>query len=165
MQTPVGWMGTVMTYFAPLRGVYWLILLIVASDFITGIWASACKRVPQSSKRLRKSLEKLLCYLGVIYLFFEFETRVGIQEWICTYKMVSGFIFVAEIISILENTSIITEHPVFFENYKTDLGQSGPEGRKPRIRHLKGEKRMKKCKYFKLYELLSPEVYQDEDNS
>ena len=128
MQTPVGWMGTVMTYFAPLRGVYWLILLIVASDFITGIWASACKRVPQSSKRLRKSLEKLLCYLGVIYLFFEFETRVGIQEWICTYKMVSGFIFVAEIISILENMSIITEHPVFLKIIKLIRGKAAQKG-------------------------------------
>lgn len=128
MQTPWGWTSAILAYFAPLKGVYWLILLIVAADFLTGIWASARKRVPRSSKRLRKSLEKLLCYLGVIYLFFEFENQIGIQEWVCTYKMITGFIFVAEIISILENMAIITEHPVFLKIIKLIRGKAAEKG-------------------------------------
>lgn len=108
-----GWVAAAIAYMAPLAGVFWLMFLLLIADFITGVAASAKQHIPRSSKRLRRSISKALCYFGLLYLFWEFECQVGIQEWICTYKIVAGFIFLVEIISILENMFIITEHPFF----------------------------------------------------
>lgn len=124
MQTPLGWAAAVIAYFAPLGGVFWLILLIVFADFMSGMVASHKRKIPRSSRRFRKSLEKMLCYFGVIYLFWEFETQIGIQEWICTYKMIAGFIFIVEIISILENMAVITEQKVFLSIIKVIRGKA-----------------------------------------
>lgn len=127
MQTPFGWLLAVVAYFAPLGGVFWLIFLIILADFLTGLWASHRKKVPRSSRRFRKSLEKMFCYFGAIYLFWEFEQKIGIQDWICTYKMISGFIFLVEIISILENMAVITENHVFLKIIRFIRGRAAAD--------------------------------------
>lgn len=119
-----GWVVAALVYLAPLAGVFWLMTILIVADFITGISASTKQHIPRSSKRLRRSISKALCYFGIIYLFWEFECQVGIHDWICTYKIVAGFVFLVEIISILENMFIITEHPFFTKLIKLIRGKA-----------------------------------------
>lgn len=123
-KTPLGWISAIGAYFLPLKGVYELILAIVIFDFITGLWASKINKIPCSSKRLRKSIYKLLGYLIIIWLFYKFEVEVGIQEWLCTYKLVAGFIFITEVISILENLALITNNKIFIKIIKLIRGKA-----------------------------------------
>ncbi len=119
-----GWIAALIAYLSPLHGVFWLIFILLAADFVTGIAASAKQHIPRSSKRLRRSLSKALCYFGLLYLFWEFECQVGVHDWICTYKIVAGFIFLVEVISVLENMFIITEHPFFTKLIKLVRGKA-----------------------------------------
>lgn len=122
--TVSGWVCAAVAYLTPLYGVFWLMFMLLLADFITGIAASVKKHIPRSSKRLRRSVSKALCYFGIIYLFWEFEVQVGVEDWICTYKIISGFVFVVEIVSILENMFIITEHPFFTRLIKLIRGKA-----------------------------------------
>ena len=119
-----GWIAAFIAYLSPLHGVFWLIFILLTADFVTGIAASAKQHIPRSSKRLRRSLSKALCYFGLLYLFWEFECKVGVNDWICTYKIVAGFIFLVEVISVLENMFIITEHPFFTKLIKLIRGKA-----------------------------------------
>jgi len=121
--TITGWAAAVLAYLTPLYGVFWLMIILLLADFLTGIGASAKQHIPRSSKRLRRSASKMLCYFGIIYLFWEFEQQLG-MEWIATYKFVAGFIFIVEVISILENMFVITEHPVFAKLIKIIRGKA-----------------------------------------
>ena len=119
-----GWIAAFIAYLSPLHGVFWLIFILLTADFVTGIAASAKQHIPRSSKRLRRSLSKALCSFGLLYLFWEFECKVGVNDWICTYKIVAGFIFLVEVISVLENMFIITEHPFFTKLIKLIRGKA-----------------------------------------
>jgi len=121
--TVTGWLSAVLTYLTPLHGVFWLMIILLLADFFTGIGASAKQHIPRSSKRLRRSASKMLCYFGIIYLFWEFEQQLGV-DWVATYKFVAGFIFIVEVISILENMFVITEHPVFAKLIKLVRGKA-----------------------------------------
>lgn len=121
--TVTGWLSAVLTYLTPLHGVFWLMIILLLADFLTGIGASAKQHIPRSSKRLRRSASKMLCYFGIIYLFWEFEQQLG-MDWVATYKFVAGFIFIVEVISILENMFVITEHPVFAKLIKLVRGKA-----------------------------------------
>mgnify|MGYP003608288344 CR=1 FL=1 len=123
-KSPFAWILAVLSYLSPLAGVYYLLLIIVLADLITGLFASHKKRIPRSSKRFRRSFAKLLCYVGLIYLFFEFECKLGIEDIVCTYKVITGFIFSAEIISIAENMAVITEQPIFLKIVRLIRGKA-----------------------------------------
>ena len=124
--TVSGWIAAVLAYVTPLHGVFWLMIILLVADFLTGVGASAKQHIPRSSKRLRRSASKMLCYFGIIYLFWEFETQLGI-EWVATYKFVAGFIFLIEIISVLENMFIITKHPAFTKLIKLIRGKAASD--------------------------------------
>lgn len=118
-----GWMVALLAYLTPLSGVFYLMIILLLADFITGVAASAKQHIPRSSKRLRRSASKMLCYFGIIYLFWEFEIKLGI-EWVATYKFVAGFIFLIEVISVLENMFVITGHPAFTKLIKLIRGKA-----------------------------------------
>ena len=124
--TVSGWIAAFLAYLTPLKGVFYLMVVLLLADFITGVAASAKQHIPRSSKRLRRSASKMLCYFGIIYLFWEFETQLGI-EWVATYKFVAGFIFLIEVISVLENMFVITEHPAFTKLIKLIRGKAASE--------------------------------------
>ena len=119
-----GWIAAALTYLAPLYGVFWLMFVLLIADFATGVAASTKQHIPRSSKKLRRSASKCLCYFGIVYLFWEFEITLGVEDLFCTYKLIAGFIFIVEIISILENMFIITEHPVFAKIIKYIRGKA-----------------------------------------
>lgn len=127
-RTPLGWITAFGAYFLPLRGVFELIFAIVIADFVTGMIASYVNKVPRSSRRLRHSVMKLLCYLALIWLFFKFEKETGVSEFVCSYKMIAGFLFVVEIISVLENMAVITGHTVFLKLVRLVRGTASKSG-------------------------------------
>lgn len=124
LKVPLSWILCVGSYFAPIQGVFSFILLVVAFDFITGLRASHINKIPRSSKRFRKSAEKLFCYLGVVWLFWEFEMKTGLAEYTSAHKFITGFIFLVEIVSILENMAVITGSPMFLKIIKFIRGKS-----------------------------------------
>lgn len=121
---PIGWISGAGAYFLPLKEVFILILLIVITDFVCGIWASRKQKVIISSRRLRKSVSKAFCYFAIIGLFHYFEIAIGSFEWLCSYKLIAGFIFMVEVISIAENMAVITEHPIFLKIVKLIRGKN-----------------------------------------
>lgn len=124
-----GWLLALTATFADLAGVYYLMLMIAFADLVTGLWASHRRKIPRTSHRLRKSVEKLLCYGGVIYLFYEFEVRLGLDwEFLCSYKVIAGFIYLVELISILENMAIITANPIFLKIVRLIRGKAKEKG-------------------------------------
>ncbi|MBE9487981.1 MAG: phage holin family protein [Bacteroidetes bacterium] len=123
ISSPAGWLFAILGRFTSLKDVFFLLLLIVIADFITGLVASRKKGVPCSSRRLRQSISKMLCYFGVVYLLFEFQNILNI-DWIASYKIVAGFIYLVELISILENMAVITENKIFMKIVKLIRGKA-----------------------------------------
>lgn len=119
-----GWVLALIAYFAPISGVLHMLMLIIAADFIFGIWAASKNHVPRTSRRLRKSIEKVFCYFGAIWLFWEVEKAIGIESYLCTYKIIAGFVALVEIISILENMAAVTEQEIFLKIIKFIRGKA-----------------------------------------
>lgn len=119
-----GIFGGLLTYFAPLKETYIVTLLFVGADLIAGIVASSRRHIPRSSRRGRKSVEKLFCYLGAVSLAYVAEHAFGVDGWVSTYKIIAGFICLVEFVSILENMAIITEKPVFLKIVKLIRGKA-----------------------------------------
>lgn len=103
-----------LTYFTQLTEIFVLMMLFVLADLVSGIVASSRKKIPRSSRRLRKSLEKTLCYLGAVMLAYAAERAFNI-DWFIAHRAIAAFICVVEFISILENFAVITERPVFLK--------------------------------------------------
>lgn len=119
-----GWVAAAIMYLTPLHGIFWIVFILIVADFISGLAASAKRKIPRSSKRLRKSISKALCYFGTIYILWEIESKIGVEEWICTYKIIAAHISITEFVSVLENMAIITENPIFIKLIKIIRGKA-----------------------------------------
>lgn len=115
-----------LAYFSPVHEIFALMMGFVAVDLITGIAASSHRHVPRSSRRLRKSVLKLICYIGAVLLAFWAE-RVLSVEWLAPHRLVAGFICAVEFLSVLENFAVITGHPVFIKLIKLIRGRSSDD--------------------------------------
>lgn len=125
---PSAWFATLVAYFIPLKDTYILMLLVVLFDFVTGIAASNKKKIPRSSSRLKNSVVKCFCYFGAVFIFWQFEVRLGLEGMIGSYKIIAGFIAIVEIISILENMAVITGKPIFLKLVKLIRGKAREKG-------------------------------------
>ncbi|MBE9488448.1 MAG: phage holin family protein [Bacteroidetes bacterium] len=143
LSSPIGWLLALMGHLTPLKDVFFLLLLIVVADFLTGLRASKKKDIPWSSRRLRKSISKMLCYFGIVYLLFEFQNILNI-DFIASYKLVAGFIYLVELISILENMAVITENKVFLKIVKLIRGKVKDDDIINEILNEKNETKTKK---------------------
>lgn len=112
-----------MMYISPVYELLGVMLVFVGVDFVTGIIASNKKGVPRSSRRLRKSVAKLVCYMSAVLLAYMLQKTFEL-EWILAYRYVGAFICIVEFISILENFAVITEHPLFTKLVKLIRGKA-----------------------------------------
>lgn len=103
----------ILAYMSPIAEIFVVMLLFCLSDLITGIWASRINGIATSSRRARKSVAKLLCYMCAIMLSFSAERAFGVN--FASYKMIGGFICLVEFLSILENLTTISGNPVFMK--------------------------------------------------
>lgn len=101
-----------LAYFSPLYEMFIVLMFFVVADLVTGIVASRKRGIPRSSRRLRKSAAKLVNYIMAMMLAFAAEQAFGV-EWFVAHRAIGAFICAVEMLSILENMAVITEHPVF----------------------------------------------------
>lgn len=123
-KTPWAWLAAMIMYFEPIKDVYILVVIVVVADFITGIGASAKRKIPRSSSRLKNSIIKCFCYFGAVFIFWQFEVRLGLEHIIGSYKFIAGFIVIVETISILENMAVITGNPIFLKIVRLIRGRA-----------------------------------------
>lgn len=124
IKTPTGWLCALLLYFEPIKDVYFLMVIVVVMDFITGIGASVKRKIPRSSSRFKNSIIKCFCYFGAVFVFWQFEIRLGLEHVIGSYKVIAGFIAIVEIISILENMAVITGNPIFLKIVRLIRGRA-----------------------------------------
>lgn len=110
-------------YLTPMYELFIVMFIFVTVDFVTGIIASNKKQVPRSSRRLRKSANKLVAYISAIMLAFMAEQAFQV-EWFASHRYIGAFICIVELISILENFAVITEHPFFTKLIKLIRGKA-----------------------------------------
>ena len=127
-KTPMGWLAAVLTFFAPLKDVYVLLLIIVGFDFVTGVMASVKRKVPRSSSRFKNSVIKMFCYFGAVFIFWQFEERLDLEYIHGSYKLIAGFIAFVETISILENMAVITANKIFLKIVRLIRGKAAEKG-------------------------------------
>lgn len=127
-RTPMGWLAAVLTFFAPLKDVYVLLLIIVGFDFITGVMASVKNKIPRSSSRFKNSVIKMFCYFGAVFIFWQFEERLDLEYIHGSYKLLAGFIALVETISILENMAVITGNRIFLKIVRLIRGKAAEKG-------------------------------------
>lgn len=113
-------------YFAPIREVFIIVMVFWAADLVLGILASKNRHVPRSSRRARKSVKKLIGYFTVILLAFLIE-QLLVTDWLVPHRFVAAYLCTVELISILENLAVITEHPAFVSIIKLIRGKASSD--------------------------------------
>lgn len=111
------------TYFAPVKEVFFIMLIFVGVDLVTGVIASRNKHIPRSSRRMRKSVKKLIGYLTVVLLAFLIE-KLLTADWLIAHRFVAAYICTVELLSILENLTVITGHPAFVKLMRLVRGKA-----------------------------------------
>jgi phage-related holin len=97
-------------YFSPVHNVVMVVMLAVMIDLITGIWASYTIGRGIKSRRLMRSIVKIVLYDMIIYLIFCIDKEMALIE---LHKTVAWLIVGFEVWSILENAARITDHRIF----------------------------------------------------
>lgn len=86
---------------APITAVMLTIAFLIIADFITGAYASYKNKIPISSERIGNTISKFFIYNLVVLSAFLLEKYI-VKE-IPFQRIITGFIAIAEIKSILEN--------------------------------------------------------------
>lgn len=116
-----------LAYFAEIQNLFHAVLLFMAIDWVTGVYASfklRHKTIETSNEniykvswfvasKLRRSVEKFVFYMLAIAVAFVF--RKEFIEGIYLAKIVAGYIALTEIKSIFENISRIMGVKIFNE--------------------------------------------------
>jgi phage-related holin len=89
-----------------------LIVSLVIIDLITGIWASRKRGEVISSRRLRKSMPKIIGYLMAILVAIILQSPHLMGDLIPLVRCVATFLAFTETLSIFENISDITGIPL-----------------------------------------------------
>lgn len=83
-----------------------VVLLCIAIDFGTGIWAATKCGIKIESHKMRKTVYKTLSYLSIIILCAFVDEAISPEWHLATFS--AGFCAVTEIVSIIENWGHIT---------------------------------------------------------
>lgn len=97
----------ILAYFESIQMMLIVVMLSVGIDTITGIFASIKQKKRITSWRLRDTIIKLLTYVLLISLVFALNKEC-LYNFIPLENIVSGYIIFAEVISIAENTDILS---------------------------------------------------------
>jgi phage-related holin len=111
-----------LTFFAPISKVVFATLFLIFVDLITGLIASYKEKQPITSSGLSRSIAKVFIYTLTIILAFIINTYLLVDFGFPIETIVSGFIALTEMKSILENlnrisdNSLIDDLILFFSN-------------------------------------------------
>ena len=90
-----------LTLISPMTTIMFTIIFLIIVDFITGAYASIKNNIPISSERIGNTISKFFIYNLVILSAFLLEKYI-VNE-IPFQRIITGFIAIAEVKSILEN--------------------------------------------------------------
>lgn len=90
-----------LTLISPMTTIMFTIIFLIIVDFITGAYASFKSNIPISSERIGNTVSKFFIYNLVILSAFLLEKYI-VKE-IPFQRIITGFIAIAEVKSILEN--------------------------------------------------------------
>ncbi len=90
-----------LTLISPMTTIMFTIIFLIIVDFITGAYASFKNNIPISSERIGNTISKFFIYNLVILSAFLLEKYI-VKE-IPFQRIITGFIAIAEVKSILEN--------------------------------------------------------------
>jgi phage-related holin len=109
-----------LAYFADVKNLFHAVLLFMAIDWITGVYASYKLREKGkswfTSYKMRRTIEKFVFYMMAIAVSYVF--RIEFLETIPLGKIVAGYIAITEIKSIFENIGRIMGVQIFNEIYQ-----------------------------------------------
>lgn len=94
-------------FFLPIKTPVNAIFILIAIDWLTGVYRSIKANRKFTSYRLRKSVEKTVGYVLAIISVFVLEQEIIGAHW-GLVKIVAGYIAVTEVASIYENIAAIT---------------------------------------------------------
>lgn len=104
-------------HFQPLDKLFYNLLIFIAIDFVTGIWADKVRRGKRfrfSSKKLWRTVYKTVFGLVGIVLFFQLDTQIlQLEDPLHLANYFTAYICGAELWSWLENASDISGHNIF----------------------------------------------------
>lgn len=108
-----GLTGAMASFFAPLPLlVFWMFMFVIV-DMITGMLAAKRRNELISSKKMKKTISKLICYMTVVLLARGINVHIlpFVELYAC--YITTGIICFVELFSILENLYCITDNQVF----------------------------------------------------
>lgn len=97
---------------APIHATLFAVGILIFGDMFLGVWAAFKRQETITSARLRDTISKLLIFQTVLILGFVFE-KFLFNEFIPVVKIIASAIGIAEMKSILENSSAIVGQPIF----------------------------------------------------
>lgn len=86
--------------------------LLITVDTIFGVWAAHKKKQVISSSGFSRLITKMFVYQTVIVTLFFYEKHIT-GDWIPLMKTAATMLSIVEVISILENSGIILDKPIF----------------------------------------------------
>lgn len=99
-------------FLLPVVKVIYTIIFLLVVDLITGLWASKKEKQPITSSALSRTIGKLLIYSTTVILAFIVNKYLLEGFGFPIENIVSGFIAITEMTSIMENMNRISERPV-----------------------------------------------------
>lgn len=108
-----GFCGGLAGFIAPLPLlVFWMFMFVII-DMFTGMLAARRRGETLSSKKMKRTISKLICYMTVVLLARGINVHVLPFIELKACYIVTGIICFVEMFSVLENMYNITENQVF----------------------------------------------------
>jgi hypothetical protein len=106
---------SIISFFAPLALMYHTFFFAVMLDMITGMIASKKRGEKIESRKMRKTILKLLVYILVASAFYMFQ--MAVMPAVPFINLVFGLIIITELKSMTENCDIIFNVKTFGKIY------------------------------------------------
>lgn len=106
------WIIVGLSILAPIKSAVFSVYFLIFADLITGVWASIKEKQTVTSSKLSRTISKILVYSTTIVVAFIVNKYLLVDFELPIVSIVSGFIAITEVKSILENLNRISSHRV-----------------------------------------------------
>jgi len=120
-------LASIIGVIAPLKAIVFIIVAAVFIDFGLAIYNAWKKGIPITSRKMYKTIPKLLIYISVILIVYYSNIYI-FEVPMDLHKIVGGFILLTEFKSIDENINLILGFSLFSQ--LTDLLSRGKNSNK-----------------------------------
>ena len=106
------WIIMALSILAPIKSAVFSVYFLIFTDLITGLWAAIKEKQTVTSSKLSRTISKILVYSTTIIVAFIVHKYLLTDFELPIVSIVSGFIAITEVKSILENLNRISSHKV-----------------------------------------------------